>query len=78
MNLVFENGTQADLPNGVYLHHVLTRDVSKDVEQFISACPTRGTTLQPQKGPTFSFPFTGAGGAEFVCSSHHYLRNIPS
>ena len=39
MDVVFENGTRADISNGVYLHHVVTIDLTKQKKTFISECP---------------------------------------
>jgi hypothetical protein len=39
MDVVFENGTRADIKSGVYLHHVVTIDLTKQKKNFVSECP---------------------------------------
>jgi hypothetical protein len=41
----YENGTRADISGGVYLHHVITVDISKKVPQFIKACGLGGAGM---------------------------------
>jgi hypothetical protein len=43
LGVMFEDGTPATPAKGVYIHHVLTTDVSKKTEPFLSSCnaPTR-------------------------------------
>ena len=38
MDVVFENGTRADISGGVYLHHVITIDLTKKNKKWISGC----------------------------------------
>jgi hypothetical protein len=39
MSVVFENGTNANIGSGVYLHHAIAIDVSKNFEGFVTMCP---------------------------------------
>jgi hypothetical protein len=43
LGVMFEDGTPATPASGIYIHHVLTTDVSKKTDPFLSACnaPTR-------------------------------------
>lgn len=43
LGVMFEDGTPATPEKGIYIHHVLTTDVSKKTDPFLSACnaPTR-------------------------------------
>jgi hypothetical protein len=43
MSVVFENGSRADIGSGVYLHHVVTLDLNKQQQGFVTMCPTNGT-----------------------------------
>jgi hypothetical protein len=38
LDVVFENGTRADISGGVYLHHVITVDLTKNNKKFMSGC----------------------------------------
>jgi hypothetical protein len=38
MDVIFENGTRADISGGVYLHHVITIDLSKQNKRWVSGC----------------------------------------
>jgi hypothetical protein len=38
MDIVFENGTRADISGGVYLHHVITIDLTKQKQSWLSGC----------------------------------------
>jgi hypothetical protein len=38
--LEFENGTQADVSKGVYIHHILSTNNQKTVAPFVSKCDT--------------------------------------
>src|ERR1700712_2938406 len=39
MEVAFENGTKADIKSGVYLHHAVAMDLSKQVSGFVHSCP---------------------------------------
>jgi hypothetical protein len=51
MDIVFENGTRADISGGVYLHHVITIDLTKQRKAWLSGCsgapPSSGATKAP-------------------------------
>ena len=38
MDIIFENGTRADISGGVYLHHVITIDLNKKNIAWVSGC----------------------------------------
>ncbi|KAF2429085.1 hypothetical protein EJ08DRAFT_680230 [Tothia fuscella] len=38
MDIVFENGTRADISGGVYLHHVITIDLTKQRKAWLTGC----------------------------------------
>jgi hypothetical protein len=42
-DVVFENGTRADIANGVYLHHVVSSLAGKPTTQWVSTCPAGQT-----------------------------------
>jgi hypothetical protein len=42
VDIVFENGTRADIANGVYLHHVISTLMGKSQEPWVSFCPVGG------------------------------------
>jgi hypothetical protein len=63
-DVVFANGTRADISSGVYLHHVIFMHIGKSQEQWVSACPeiTNSSITPPttkSANPVASF----AGGA---------------
>jgi hypothetical protein len=66
ISLTLENGTKAETSNGIYLHHVLTRDMSKNVPDFISKSCSTGRT-RPQRPRTGNTNFSL--GAEFVSTT---------
>jgi hypothetical protein len=39
MDIIFENGTRADISRGVYLHHVVAIDLTKSQKGFVGSCP---------------------------------------
>jgi hypothetical protein len=43
-DVVFENGTRADIANGVYLHHVISSLAGKPTSQWVSSCPGGAAT----------------------------------
>jgi hypothetical protein len=49
-DVVFENGTRADLSSGVYLHHVVAMDVSKPVPTFVNGCGSIASSFSPFLG----------------------------
>jgi hypothetical protein len=49
MDVVFETGTRADISGGVYLHHVIIIDLSKDEKGFVTNCPANeNRSMRPQ------------------------------
>jgi hypothetical protein len=72
INIIFENGTRADISNGVYLHHVITIDLTKNIKKFMSGC---GNGQQVAKGTgSLSGLNTFLGGA--VVSFSKNLRIV--
>jgi hypothetical protein len=57
MDVVFENGTRADVSRGVYLHHVLTIDLDKKTKNYTAnpSCSNLASTSVARTG-------TGLGG----------------
>jgi hypothetical protein len=43
VNVVFENGTRADISNGVYLHHVISSITGKTQDMWLPFCPGSGS-----------------------------------
>ena len=76
-DVVFENGTRADVANGVYLHHVISSLAGKTQPQWVSTCPM-GAAASPPAGMDLSKLIPGGldlskldisklrGGAGFV------------
>jgi hypothetical protein len=76
-DVVFENGTRADIASGVYLHHVVSSLAGKTQPQWISMCPA-GDLISPPAGLDLSKLIPGGldlgkldlsklrGGAGFV------------
>jgi hypothetical protein len=60
-DIVFANGTRADLSMGVYLHHVIVFDYVKPLEGFVSACPV--DLKDKSKASVFPAPSFFLGGA---------------
>ena len=54
-DVVFANGTRADISAGVYLHHVIVMDLSKKEEGFVSTCPGDLKTNKPTPPPMSTF-----------------------
>jgi hypothetical protein len=46
-DVVFENGTRADISSGVYLHHVIFMNLGKSQEPWVSPCPGTGSSTPP-------------------------------
>jgi hypothetical protein len=46
-DVVFENGTRADIANGVYLHHVISSLAGKKQPQWVSFCPAGSSASSP-------------------------------
>lgn len=47
VDVVFENGTRADVANGVYLHHVISSITGKQPQVWASMCPKGATIALP-------------------------------
>jgi hypothetical protein len=56
-SVTFENGTEAGVANGVYIHHAFTMDVTKPVPTFITNCGDVAGAISP---------FLGAGVDDFT------------
>jgi len=54
-DVVFANGTRADISAGVYLHHVIVMDLSKKEEGFVSTCPGDLKDNKPTPPPMSTF-----------------------
>jgi hypothetical protein len=66
-DVVFANGTRADISSGVYLHHVIFMNVGKSQEPWISACPqTANSPAAPAKSVTPVASFAGGAIDEFT------------
>jgi hypothetical protein len=50
MDVVFENGTRADISGGVYLHHVITIDLTKQKRSWLSGCAGGPSSLPTAAG----------------------------
>jgi hypothetical protein len=57
--LELENGTQADVSKGVYIHHILSTNNGKKVEPFVSRCDTTGDLEDVQRPAPTQAGFTG-------------------
>jgi hypothetical protein len=44
IDIVFENGTRADIANGVYLHHLVAMTTGKTQPSWVSMCPGNSST----------------------------------
>ena len=51
IDVIFENGTRADISGGVYLHHVITIDLTKKNKRWVSTCsPPAGSAPKAPSG----------------------------
>lgn len=50
VDVVFENGTRADLQSGIYLHHLVAIDMSKKAPPFVKNCPGIASSISPFLG----------------------------
>src|SRR5215471_4640050 len=41
-NLEYQDGRQADVSNGVYIHHIIAMNSKKKTKPFISQCDSKG------------------------------------
>jgi hypothetical protein len=56
VDIVFENGTRADIANGVYLHHLVAMTTGKTQPSWVSMCPGNSSR------PTLSSGLGGLAG----------------
>jgi hypothetical protein len=45
--LTYEDGKEAELNNGIFLHHIIASDPSKKVGEFLPWCPVKLETMTP-------------------------------
>jgi hypothetical protein len=57
IRVVSESGTELGIADGVYVHHAVTMDVSKSVNDYIAGCGDAASSLSP---------FIGAGVDDFT------------
>jgi hypothetical protein len=57
--LEFENGTQADVSKGVYIHHILSTNNGKTIAPFVSQCDTAGEVTSMKKPAMAKAGFVG-------------------
>jgi hypothetical protein len=63
VDIVFENGTRADIANGVYLHHLTAMTTGKSQPSWVTMCPGNGSSGGALSSILGSL---GGGGAGFV------------
>jgi hypothetical protein len=63
VTVVFENGTKADVKDGVYLHHALAIDATKANPTYLPGCPR--DSAAGKGGASFS-PFVGGAVDAFT------------
>jgi len=61
LDVIFENGTKADISGGVYLHHVITIDLTKTNKKWLAGC-AKGPN-QPKGAGSLGGLNTFIGGA---------------
>jgi hypothetical protein len=57
--LQFENGTEADVSKGVYIHHILGTNYGKKVDPFVSFCDASGNLARIAKPPSINAGWVG-------------------
>jgi hypothetical protein len=62
-DVVFPNGTRADISGGIYLHHVIFINMGKYQQPWVSACPGKGSVAPPPPAKTSMSTASFAGGA---------------
>jgi hypothetical protein len=68
-DVVFANGTRADISSGVYLHHVIFMNIGKSQDPWVSACPqtANSSSFSPAaKSVTPVASFAGGAIDEFT------------
>jgi hypothetical protein len=53
-DVTVENGTRADIDDGVYVHHILAFDISKKAPDFANYCPRNGKNVMMNAFSGFS------------------------
>jgi hypothetical protein len=65
-NVIFVNGTRADVSSGVYLHHLTITDYVKPADGFVSFCPGVLSEKDKPKLSPVGTPFMGGAVDEHV------------
>jgi hypothetical protein len=67
MDVVFDNGTRADISGGVYLHHVITIDLNKKNKVWVSGCGGRPAKASSGGVPDGLNTFIGGAVVSLCC-----------
>jgi hypothetical protein len=59
VGLEFEDGTQADVSKGVYIHHILSSNKRKMINPFVTRCDTQGDIKSVSRPAQVSAGFAG-------------------